>query len=437
MTENNPEFARWFRATSPYIRVHRGKTFVVHIEDEAIDSDSFIEFVHDFALLNSLGIRLVIVYSTRHSIEHRLEGSDSRYRYHHGIRVTDAETLETVKDAAGRLRIEIESWLSMGLGNTPMSNAEVVVTSGNYVRAMPMGIIDGVDYKFTGTVRSVETAAINARLDANDIVLIPPIGYSITGETFNLEAKTLASRVAVELKAAKLIYLMETQGLVEGGEVVSQLTRHEAEALLKSRAGSGGVVDGYLSCAVEACAGGVGRVHLVERSVEGAIVRELFSRDGVGTMISSTSYDDLRQATIQDIPGIMELITPLEKDGVLVERSWEKLELEIGNFTVMLRDDVIIGCGSLYLFPGTQAAEVACLVVHPEYHNSGRGEQLYATLENRARKAGVKQIFILTTHAAHWFLEQGLREVTVDDLPVEKKNLYNYKRNSKILVKAL
>jgi amino-acid N-acetyltransferase len=436
MTENNPEFAQWFRSASPYIRLHRNKTFVIHIEDDAINAESFTELVHDLALLNSLEIRLVLVYSTRHSIQERLKEYKIRQHYHNDIRITDAETLEIVKDAAGKLRIELESALSMGLGNTPMSQAEVVVTSGNYVRAKPLGIIDGVDFKFTGVVRSVQVDAINAKLWANEIVLIPPVGYSITGESFNMEAKALAAEVAVALNADKLIFLMEAPALKDAHHgVVRQLTRHEAEQLLQSPYPDAQRLQSCLGLAVQACAAGVQRVHLVDRSVEGALMRELFSRDGVGTMISSTSYDAMRQATVQDIPGIMELITPLEKQGVLIHRSREKLELEIDSYTVMLRDDVIIGCGSLFIFPKEKAAEIACLAIHPDYHNSGRGEQLYSTLVQNAKKAKIKRIFVLTTHTAHWFLQLGFKESTLDELPVERKQLYNYQRKSKILVR--
>lgn len=436
MTEKKTEFAQWFRSASPYIRLHRNKTFVVHIEDDAINAESFTELVHDLALLNSLEIRLVLVYSTRNSIEGRLKESKIKLHYHNGVRITDAETLEVVKDAAGKLRIEIESGLSMGLGNTPMSEAEVVVTSGNYVRAKPLGIIDGVDFKFTGVIRSVQADAINAKLWANEIVLIPPIGYSITGETFNMESKALATEVAIALQADKLIFLMESPALSDSkGKLVNQLTRLEAEQLLKSRKGDVQRLHPGLTLASRACAAGVQRVHLVDRSVEGAIVRELFSRDGVGTMISSTSYDALRRATVHDIPGILELITPLEKEGILIHRSREKLELEIGNYTVMLRDEVIIGCGSLFEFTKEKVAEIACLAIHPDYHNSGRGEQLFNILVQNAKRAKLKKIFVLTTHTTHWFLELGFKESTLDELPVERKQLYNYQRKSKILVR--
>jgi amino-acid N-acetyltransferase len=438
MADEKTQFVEWFRSTSPYIRVHKGKTFVIHIEDHFINSTRFNEFVHDLALLNSLEIRLVLAYSTRFSIENRMQGNDSKMKYHEGIRVTDHATLDIVKEAAGKLRIDIESALSMGLGNTPMSNAEVIVSSGNYVRAKPMGVVDGVDYQFTGMVRSVETENINAKLDANEIVLIPPLGYSITGETFNLEAKSMAQRLAVELHADKLIYLTDFSGLTdESGHMVRQLTALEAETLLKSSEKIDEKIYKYLLHGVDACMGGVERVHLLDSSIEAALVQELFSRDGIGTMISRISYDELRQATISDITGILELISPLEKQGVLVERSREKLELEIENFVVMLRDDVIIGCASLYVFPEEKAAEVACLVIHEDYHKFGRGAQLYEMLEQTARRAGVKRIFVMTTHAAHWFLELGFKEGDTSELPVAKQDLYNYQRNSKILYKDI
>lgn len=438
MAEESTQFIQWFRSAAPYIRVHRGKTFVIQFDDDAVAADGFIDLVHDLALLNSLGIRLVLVYSTRHSIEARLEDRDIKSLYHHGMRVTDAEAMDSVKDAAGKLRIEIEARLSMGLGNTPMSNADVRVTSGNFIAARPLGVIDGVDYKFTGEVRSIEVDSIRARLEANEVVLIPPLGYSVTGETFNLSANAVASRVAAALGAEKLIYLMESECLKNAdGELIPQMMQNEAQELLAGIAGEEGVAKYYLRHALDACAGGVARVHLIDRRVEGAILQELFTRDGVGTMISSAAYDIIRKATVDDIAGILGVITPLEKQGILVARSREKLELEIDHFTVMLRDGAVIGCGALYPFVPEAAGELACLAIHPDYHNHGRGEELYSILEAEAKKLGLKRIFVLTTHAQHWFREQGFNESTVDDLPVERKQLYNFQRNSKVLTKTI
>jgi len=431
MTESYPQFVHWFRSAAPYIRVHRGKTIVVQFDDSLVDSGIFTELVHDLGLLNSLGIKLVLVYGARHTIEAQLNENDQASAFHEGVRLTDADTMELVKDSAGSLRVEIEARLSMGLGNTPMSNADLRVSSGNYVMAKPAGIVDGVDYQFTGEIRSIDVGAIQAKLASEEIVLIPPLGYSVTGETFNLNATTLAATMAIELKADKLIYLIDGEGLHDRqGNVISQLLQSEADTLLQNNGTNESI---YLRAAIRACKNGVPRVQLVDRQVSGAILQELFTRDGAGTMISASSYDIIRQADENDIAGILDLIEPLEKQGVLVERSREKLELEIDHYTVMQRDNVIIGCAAFYAFVGDGAAELACFVIHPEYHNQGMGNQLFDNMISKAVKAGLNKLFVLTTQAEHWFLERGFCESSLGELPVEKKDLYNYQRRSKVL----
>jgi amino-acid N-acetyltransferase len=435
MTETYSQFVSWFRSAAPYIHVHRGKTFVIQIDDNLVYSEIFTDLVHDLALLNSLGIQLVLVYGARHSIEAWLNENDQESVYHDGVRLTDAGTMELVKTAAGRLRVEIESKLSMGLGNTPMSNAELRVSSGNYVMAKPAGIVDGVDYQFTGEIRSIDVEAIRSNLENHEIVLIPPLGYSITGEAFNLSATTLAAQMAIELKADKLIYLVDDEGLHDDqGNVISQLIQSEAESLLQQ----GSIQKShYLEVAIHACNNGVPRVQLIDRQTSGAILQELFTRDGAGTMISASSYDVIRQADAGDIAGILELIEPLEKQGVLVERSREKLELEIDHYTLMQRDNVIIGCAALYSFADEDAAELACFAIHPEYHRQGMGEQLFNLMETIARRDGLKKLFVLTTQAEHWFLERGFSECLLEDLPVKKQDLYNYQRKSRVLMRTI
>lgn len=437
MAAEADRFVEWFRAASPYIHVHRGRTFVVQFDDAAIESPEFGSHVNDLALLHGLGVRLVLVFGARSSVERNAKRAGIRSKFQGNVRITDEPMLEVVKSAAGRLLIEVQARLSMGLANTPMSNAEVRVTSGNFVTARPIGIVGGVDFQFSGKVRNVEVQAIRSNLEGHETVLIPPVGYSVTGEVFNLEARALAAQVAVEVHADKLIYLSESEGITDsGGELLRELTREEAEEIL-------GTLDidhasrPYLEQAVFACGRGVRRVHFVSRHVDGAVLRELFTRDGFGTMVSLTSYDELRRAGAADISGIIGLTRPLELDGTLVERSREKLELDIDHYTVMVRDGVIIGCAALYNFPGECGAELACLAVHPDYHEGGRGEQLLQVAEREAHRAGTRELFVLTTRAEHWFLERGFLETTVDDLPVERRQLYNYQRNSKVLVKKL
>lgn len=437
MTIESSQFVNWFRSASSYIRVHRNKTFVVKMDDAAVHSDSFNHLIHDFALLNSLGVRLILVYGARASIDKLLNDRDLSFEYHKGLRITDAEAMEYVKLAAGKLRFKIESKLSMGLGNTPMSKAELRVSSGNYVMAKPLGVIDGIDYQFTGEVRSIDSRAISARLEADEIVLVPPIGFSTTGEAFNLNADQLAGNIASRLNADKLIYLMEAEGLTDkNGQLIRQLTREEAGRILLDTDESAAVYP-YLESAVNACNAGVQRAHLIDRRIDGAILQELFTRDGCGSMISNSPYDVIRQAGISDINSILDLLEPLEQQGVLVQRSREKLELEIDHFTLMERDGVIIGCAALYPFNGENAAELACLAVHAEYHNEGRGEKLLTLLEHEAVRKNIKSLFVLTTQSEHWFLERGFKNASLDDLPVERQALYNFQRNSKVLLRKL
>lgn len=438
MNSDNQAFVDWFRLASPYIHVHRGHTFVVQFDGEAVADNRFAQLIHDLALLNSLGIRLVLVYGARPQIDTRLEQARIDSKFHKGMRVTDTSALEHVKEVVGKIRVDIEALLSMGPGNTPMRETRLQVSSGNFVTAQPLGIHDGIDFEHTGEVRRIDTEAIQAKLDRHEIVLVPPMGYSPTGEAFNLSARDVAAEVAASLQAAKLIYLTESDGLRDDeGNLIRQLSEKEAERLFaEGHADNGAVVD-QVAHAIYACKQGIVRTHIINRCRDGALLLELFSRDGIGTMISAAPFDDIRKACIEDVAGILELIEPLESSGVLAHRSREKLELEIDHFTILLRDGVIIGCAALYPFDDERVAEVACLAIHENYQKQGRGDQLFASLEREARRRGLERVFVLTTHAPHWFLERGFREGRLDDLPVKRKELYNIQRNSKVLIKTL
>lgn len=439
--DNNKDiqaFVNWFRQASPYIHVHRGRTFVVQFDGEAIADSRFGQLIHDLALLNSLGIRLVLVYGARLQIDTRLDNAGIQSRIHKGIRVTDTAALEHVKEIIGKIRVDIEALLSMGPGNTPMRETYLQVASGNFITAQPLGIHDGIDFEHTGKVRRVDTQAIQSKLDRHEIVLVPPIGYSPTGEAFNISARDVAAEVAISLKADKLIYLTENDGLYDGeGKLCRQVSRQEAEAILRANADINAEIADHVTHAIQACSHGIDRIHLVSRSRDGALLLELFSRDGVGTMLSAAPYDEIRKASIEDVAGILELIEPLENQGILAHRSREKLELEIGCFTLLIRDDVILGCAALFPFVEERVAEIACLTIHDNYTKQGRGDQLFGSLERDARKQGIEQVFVLTTHAHHWFVERGFREAKIDDLPVTRKKLYNFQRNSKVLIKNL
>ena len=432
------QFVNWFRSASPYIRIHRGRTFVIQVGDNALNSDGFTALVHDLALLTSLGIRLVLVFGARVAIEAGLDERSLDSRYHDGTRITDAKTMGVVKEVAGRLLLEIQAGLSMGLGNTPMSNSAIRVNTGNYISARPLGVIDGVDFELTGVPRYIDADAMTGKLDDGEIIVLPPLGYSVTGEAYNLSAVALAADTAIALQADKLIYLVEADELssLAEGEKVSQLTQDDTRELL-SRTDEHSDSYQYLKHALEVSINGVERAHLLNREEDGALLNELFTRDGSGLMITASAYDVTRKAGADDIGGILDLIKPHEQQGSLVKRSREKLELEADRFTILTRDGVIIGCVGLYPYPEDRMGEVACLVVHPDYQDTGHGNRLLDEVEKEARERSLDNVFVLTTQAHHWFLERGFLEASLDDLPMAKQDLYNYQRNSKILVKNL
>ena len=431
-------FVQWIRAAAPYVHAFRGKTFVIAFGGEVVADEAFLGIIHDLNLLHSLGIRLVVVHGMRPQIEAILAQQNLPSRYHHGLRVTDAETMDCVLEAAGQARSRIEAMLSLGMANSPMAGAYNRVSSGNYITAKPMGVVDGVDMMLTGEVRRVDTEAIRQRLDDGDIVLISPLGYSPTGEIFNLALEEVATQVAVRLTAQKLIFLMETEGVRRGRQLLTELSTKDAEALLAKNSGKQPAdVLHYLPHAIRACDNGVRRAHLISRHVDGALLLELFTRDGVGTMIASAPLAHMRNATIDDVGGILQIIGPLEEQGLLVRRSRERLEMEIERFIVAEHDNGIIGCAALYAFPDEKAGELAALAVHPDFRREGFGEALMAEIEARARKLKLEKLFVLTTRTSQWFVERGYHTATVADLPRQKQALYNFQRKSQVYRKFL
>lgn len=404
---------------------------------EAVADPRFPDLVHDLALLYSLGIRLVLVHGARPQIEHRLARRGQTARYHQGRRITDAASLTAVTEAVGCVRVEIEARLSMGLVNTPMAGMSLRVVSGNFVTARPLGVRDGIDFHYTGEVRGLDAEAIHHQLEEGNLVLLSALGYSPTGETFNVSALEIASSAAVALNADKLILLTEALPEAEGNTRARKLDLAEAESLLASRPAPVDSFGRHLRQATIACRQGVRRAHLLDRQEDGTLLKELFTRNGTGILITAGDYEDLRPARIDDVGGILELIAPLEQDGALVERSREQLELEIDRFMIIERDGMIIACAALYPFPEDRIGELACLAVHPEYQGAGRGDALLSGMEARARQLGLARLLVLTTLTAHWFLERGFLPGGLGDLPTRRQELYNYQRNSKVFFKAL
>lgn len=431
-------FVDWFRDSSPYIHRHRNSTFVISFGGEAVQSDFFTNLVHDFALLNSLGIRLVLVHGIRPQINQRLESLDITPQYVDHLRITDTTSLRCVIEAAGQVRIELESLLSLGLANSPMAEAKIRVVSGNYITAKPIGVINGVDFQHTGKVRHVDSEAIHQQLDQNNVVLISSIGYSPSGDIFNLCGEDVATEVAIALQAEKLILMTEQScNAPENNQLIQQMTTAEAETFIQQNSDISPLVKKPLLAAINGCQSGVNRVHLIDRNHDGALLLELFSRDGIGTLISSTPFEKLRPATLEDIGGILELISPLEKQEKLIKRSKERLEMDIADYVIIERDGLIIGCAALHLFQDDSTGEIACIAVHKEYQNASRGSLLLKFVCDKAKQNNIKKLYALSTQTMHWFLERGFQAIQVESLAPQLKDLYNQQRNSKIFCKQI
>ncbi|WP_444907065.1 amino-acid N-acetyltransferase [Microbulbifer sp. SSSA008] len=434
MSDDNASL-NWFRHAAPYINDLRGRTLVVGIPGDALEHANFRNLVHDMALLASLGVRLVVVHGAREQINRALDERGIENRFHESQRITNRETLEIVKSVVGKLRFDIEAAFSQGLPDSPMARSALKVVSGNFVTARPSGVLDGVDLGWTGTVRRMDTGTLEQNLDQGSLVLLSPLGTSLTGELFNINYLDLAAEASRVLRAEKLVLFREPEQLQVDGNPVHELSILQAEQV------SPKVQSATLRCAIRACNAGIARTHLLSFCKNGALIQELFRREGAGTMIYRDSYEVVRRARITDVGGILGLIRPLEKDGVLVRRSREKLEAEIEHFTLVEVDGTPVACAALYPIKDdkgtTTAAEVACLASHPEFRGGGRGAKLMRHLERQAQTVQVDELYVLTTQTEHWFIEQGFEQVGISELPTARKSLYNIQRNSRILRKRL
>ncbi|QRX83402.1 amino-acid N-acetyltransferase [Glaciimonas sp. PAMC28666] len=435
--ENTSEFVQWLRSVAPYIHAFRGKTFVIAFPGELVMAGALPVLAQDLSLLHALGIKIVIVHGSRPQVEEQLALRNVETRFSNGLRITDSAALECAKEAAGELRLDIEAAFSQGLPNTPMAHAAIRIISGNFVTARPLGVIDGADLQLTGVVRKIAYETIHPILSAGNLVLLSPLGFSPTGEAFNLTMEDVAVAAAISLRAEKLIFISETPLMKDaGGTEIRELSSHQAMAVLES-----GCLPSdsafYLQHAIKSCNAGVPRAHIVPFATDGSALLELFTHDGIGTMITYENLESLREATIEDVGGILKLIEPLEADGTLVKRGRELIEREIHYFSVIDHDGVLFGCAALYPFPDEKMGEMACLTVNPEVQAQGDGEKILKHMESRARAAGLTKLFVLTTRTSHWFLRRGFVSATVDDLPKNRQHMYNWQRKSLVLIKQL
>lgn len=431
------ELVHWFRQSTPYVNMHNGKTFVIMLDGDTIASPNFVNIINDINLLHSLNLKLVIVFGARYQINDLLLQHQIEPTYYKNIRITDLQSLELVKQAVGKLHYDLSSLLSLRLAHSPLTN----VVSGNFVIAQPIGVDDGIDYQHSGKIRRVNTESIQQQLERNTIVLIGPIAPSVTGENFNLPFEEIAMQIAIKLKAEKLIGFSNTQGILdENGNTISDLLPHQAEQHLQNLIQQDQYHSSqarFLQAAIEVCRAGIKRAHLISYEEDGSLLQELFTRDGVGTQLSMELSETIRLATVNDIPALLELIRPLEQQGILVKRSREQLEMEINNYTIIDRDGVIIACAALNCYFEESMAEMSCVAVHPDYRNSSRGDVLLEAIKKRAKQLNIQTLFVLTTRTVHWFQERGFELTTVNALPEGKRKNYNYQRRSKILMQHL
>jgi amino-acid N-acetyltransferase len=437
-------FVPWFRAVAPYIHAYRGKTFVVAMAGEGIAAGKLSAFVQDLAILHAMGIKLVLVHGFRPQVSEQLKAKGHPERFSHGVRITDAPALDAAQEAAGQLRFEIEAAFSQGLPNTPMANATVRVISGNFLTARPVGIVDGVDFQHSGLVRRVDAVALRRAVDSGAVVLLSPFGFSPTGEAFNLTMEEVATSTAIALQADKLLFLTELAGVPERRDdpdsaIDTELALADAEKLLLELGPPKAPTDVafYLRHCVKACREGVERTHILPFAVDGALLQEVYTHDGIGTMVVDEKLESLREASADDVGGILQLIEPFERDGTLVRRERTEIERDVANYTVIEHDGVIFGCAALYPYPEQRTAEMAALTVSPLSQGQGDGERMLKRVEQRAKAMGLESIFVLTTRTMHWFIKRGFAQVDPDWLPEARKRKYNWDRRSQVLVKPL
>jgi amino-acid N-acetyltransferase len=443
----NFTFVPWFRSVAPYIHTHRGKTFVVGIAGEAIAAGKLQHLAQDLALIQSMGVKIVLVHGFRPQVNEQLMAKGHTAKYSHGMRITDEVALDSAQEAAGQLRYEIEAAFSQGLPNTPMAGSTVRVISGNFITARPVGVVDGVDFQHSGLVRKVDVAGISRTLDFGAMVLISPFGFSPTGEAFNLAMEEVATSVAIALQADKLIFLTEVPGIRmdpskpegEDNPIDTELPLAAAQKLLAELPPALTPTDSafYLQHCVKACTHGVERSHILPFATDGSLLLEIYVHDGIGTMVIDEKLESLREATGDDVAGILQLIEPFEKDGTLVKRSRTEIERDAANYTIVEHDGVIFACAALYPYPESKTGEMAALTVSPQAQGQGDGEKILKRIEQRARAMGLQSIFVLTTRTMHWFLKRGFVQMDPDWLPDARKRKYNWDRKSLVLVKKL
>jgi amino-acid N-acetyltransferase len=420
-----------------YVPQYREKLFVIALDGAVVEDDNFRNLLLDIALLRSLRIGVALVHGAGHQIRLLAEQTGVAPSNIDGTGVTDAATLQVALTAANRVTHEILE----GLSATDLRGA-----CGNALVAHPAGILSGVDHQFTGRVERVDAALLKGLLGHDIIPVIPPLGCDGEGNTWRLNSDAVAVEVAQALHAVKLIYLTNAEGVSVSRageshpELLRQLTVEEADAILKKqRAELIGPTVSKLAHAVRACRNGVPRVHVIDGRVEEGLLAEVFSNEGIGTLVHTNEYQAIRRAHRKDARAIYGLIQSGIENDELVRRSLAEIERQVEDFYVFEVDRSAAGCAALHRYPEEKKAELACVCVSPKYENQGIGAKLMSFLEGQARAERVAELFCLSTQAFNYFVQKGgFRLGTPDDLPPPRRERYERSgRRSQVLTKKL
>lgn len=426
-----------------YVPRFRERIFVIALDGAVVEDENFRNLLLDIALLRSLRIGVVLVHGAGHQIRRLAEQTGMSPSNVDGTGITDAATLQVALTAATRVSHE----LLEGLSATDLRGA-----SGNAVVAHPAGILQGVDYLFTGRVERVDTVLLNALLEKDIVPVVPPIGCDGEGHSYRLNSDQVAVEVAWALRAVKLIYLTTFAGVrvreaaVPGtvdepeAELLRQLSVEEAEQILnKHRADLPPSLRSKLDQGVRAARGGVPRVHIIDGRVEEGLLAEVFSNEGIGTLIHANEYQAIRRAQRRDARTIANLIEQSVANDELIRRSRSDIERQIDEFYVFEVDRSPVACVAVHFYPAENMAELACLRVDPRYENQGIGGKLTQYAESQARAGGAAVLFCLSTQAFNFFQQKGgFVPGTPDDLPAGRRERYDRSgRRSQVLIKRL
>ncbi|HUA65511.1 MAG TPA: amino-acid N-acetyltransferase [Alphaproteobacteria bacterium] len=419
------------RGILQYIPQFREKTFILAIDGAIVTDENFATLLLDVAVLRSLNIRVALVHGASAQIRELAEAQKIMPSSLDGTGVTDDATLKLALTAANRLTHEILE----GLSTSDLRGA-----STNVVIAHPEGIIQGVDHQFTGKVERVDTELLQSLLAQGVVPVIPPLGFDGDGRTYRLNSDGVAVAVAEALKAVKLIFITAQDGITVQGRVIRQIPVADLESILALQKNE--IAPEQISKAVNAvaaCKAGIPRVHVINGKVDEGLLAEVFSNEGIGTLIYANDYQQIRRAIKKDIRAIQSLTRKAVESDELVKRTRAMIEKNLGDYFIFEIDKNQVACVALHVYPEQKKGELACLYVSSLHENRGIGRKLIAFVETKAREMGLNELITLSTQAFTYFQSKGgFAEGTPDDLPPSRREKYDQSgRNSKVLVKKL